>query len=634
MTLTSFPPPRLSLQTLAFLLASLLSGAALATPGAPEYADLSLEQLSDVTVSSVSRRAERLDAVPAAVFVIHADDIRRSGATTLPEALRLAPQLLVARADANQYAISARGFNNVLANKLLVLIDGRAVYSPLFSGVFWEVHELLLGDIERIEVVTGPSTAMWGTNAVNGLIHVITKSAERTQGVAAVLHHGPAETLAALRHGGRTDHGLSYRVYARALDRAHTERADGSPVRDATEGAQAGFRMDLDQDDSALHLQGHLYESSIDQDPVAREISGGHLQGHWSARHADGRASQVQLSAEHSERHQPGGFGETRHTVDAVAQHEFTPAAAQRMVIGLGYRQSRGTVTNTPAVVFVPTLQDAAWSRVFAQHQSTLAAGLDLTLAANVERNPYTGTEFLPSLRLGWQAGYQHLVWGSLSRAVRAPSRVDRDLYHPGQAPHGLAGGPDFRSEVSNVAELGLRGQPASTLSYGATLFHHEHKGLRSAAPTPQGLQWRNDLQGHTRGLELSGSWRPVERWKLTAGGLWLRTRVHVVAGGVDAGGRRALGNDPDHTWSLRSAWDIDPSLRWDVSLRHVGALPDPAVPAYTAVDSRLAWQYAPDVELSMTVLNAFDPSHAEWGVAGGRAEFQRSAAWQVRWRL
>ncbi|CAN7327592.1 TonB-dependent receptor plug domain-containing protein [Rhizobacter sp. LjRoot28] len=605
-----------------------------AAASTPEYADLSLEQLSEVTVSSVSRRAERLDAVPAAVFVIQAEDIRRSGATSLPGAMRLAPQLIVARADANQYAISARGFNNVLANKLLVLIDGRPVYSPLFSGVFWEAQDILLEDIERIEVVTGPSTAMWGTNAVNGLIHVITKSAVATQGVSAEAHAGSTERGAALRFGGEAGDDAHYRVSVRAHDRSNTEQADGTALRDGADGVQATFRGDWSRGDDALQFQAALYESTIDQAPVAREVSGGHLRGQWARGHDDGRATLVQVYAEQTERRQAGGFGESRNTADLVAQHEFEPASGQHSVVGLGYRHSRGRVDNTPSIAFEPALQDAAWSRVFAQNQSVLLPGLELTLAGNVERNPYTGTEFLPSLRIAWQTGYQHLAWASLSRAVRAPSRIDRDLYQPDQAPGGLAGGPDFQSEVANVGELGLRGQPHPRLSYAATLFHHEHKGLRSATATPVGLQWQNHLEGYTRGLEMSGSWRVADSWKLAAGGVWLRTRLHASPGTVDAGGRRSLGNDPDSVWSLRSAWDITAWLRWDVNIRHVDALPDPAVPAYTAVDSRLAWQYAPDLEVSVTVLNAFDPSHAEWGASPGRAEFQRSAALQLRWRL
>lgn len=613
-------------------MALLCTGAAAAS--SPEYADLSLEQLSDVTVSSVSRRVERLDAVPAAVFVIQAEDIRRSGATSLPEAMRLAPQLIVARADTNQYAISARGFNNVLANKLLVLIDGRPVYSPLFSGVFWEAQDILLEDIERIEVVTGPSTAMWGTNAVNGLIHVITKSAATTQGVSAEAHTGSTERGAALRLGGEAFDDAHYRLSLRTHDRSNSERADGAPIRDAADGVQAGFRGDMSRGRDAFQVQGALYQSTIDQAPTAREVSGGHLRGHWSRGHDDGRATRVQVYAEHAERRQAGGFVESRDTADIVAQHEFEPATGQHSVVGVGYRHSRGRVENTPSIVFVPALQDATWSRVFAQNQSTLSPGLELTLAGNVERNPYTGTEFLPSLRLAWQTGYQHLAWASLSRAVRAPSRVDRDLYQPGQAPGGLAGGPDFQSEVSNVGELGLRGQPHPSVSYAATVFHHEHKGLRSATATPAGLQWQNHLEGYTRGLEMSASWRVADAWRLTAGGVWLRTRLHTSPGTADAGGRRSLGNDPDGVWSVRSAWDINAWLRWDLSIRHVGALPDPAVPAYTALDSRLAWQYSPDLEVSVTVLNAFDPSHAEWGPSPGRAEFQRSAAVQLRWRL
>jgi iron complex outermembrane receptor protein len=275
-----------------------------------------------------------------------------------------------------------------------------------------------------------------------------------------------------------------------------------------------------------------------------------------------------------------------------------------------------------------------AWSRVFVQDQITLAPSLDLTFSASAEHNPYTGTETLPGARLGWRIDDRHMAWASLSRAVRAPSRIDREFFQPAKPPYVVAGGPGFVSEVSDVAELGYRAQPTEQVSYSVTLFHHEHRRLRSLAATANGLQFENDIEGHTRGLEAWGTWRAHERWKLTGGGTLLRHHLRVRPGGSDAGGRQALGNDPRHAWSLRSSFDVSATLAWELSVRRVGALPNPIVPAYWAADTRLAWRVSPELELALTGQNLFERAHPEWGVAASRVEFRRALGLQLRWAL
>jgi iron complex outermembrane receptor protein len=622
--------PRANLAGVAF---ACMAGASQASmPGS--LADLTLEQLSEVVVTTVSRREERLEDVAASVFVISNEDIRRSGATSLPEVLRLAPQLNVARADANQYAISARGFNNVLANKMLVLIDGRTAYTPLFSGVFWEAQNVLLEDIERIEVVTGPSAALWGTNAVNGLIHVITRSAALTQGAAASVHAGGEGRGAAARYGGRLSRGGHFRLYAQSWNRDHTELADGRDVRDEANGVQAGFRADWGAPGDAFTLEGDVYRADIDQEPSEREISGGHVLGRWERALPGESQLSLQVYAERTERDHPLVFAQTLDTIDGVVQYAFRPSPSHRMLVGAGYRHSHDKVDNRETLAFQPARVRQKWSRVFAQDQIGLGRSVEVTLSASAEHNPYTGTEFLPSVRVAWRASASTLLWGSLSRAVRAPSRIDRDLYLPPDPPFFLAGGPDFDSEVSVIAELGVRTQPTRALSYGLTAFHHEHERLRSVRPTADGLTFDNDIEGSTAGLQGWLSWRVMDRWRLSAGGVMLRQDLHVVDGRVDVGGLAALGNDPREWASVRSSLDITPTLAWDVAVRHVGSLPDPHVSAYTATDMRLAWRLPHDNELSLVVRNLFDPRHAEWGAEDSRTEFRRTAWLQWRWRL
>lgn len=625
--------------------ASLLAlAAAVAAPpagGAP-LADLSLEQLSEIVVTSASLRDEPLLEVAASVYVITAEDIRRSGVTTLTEALRLAPTLDVARVDATQYAISARGFNNVLANKMLVMIDGRSIYSPLFSGVFWDAQDVLLGDVERIEVVTGPSSAQWGTNAVNGLIHVITRPAAATQGGLVRGSAGKRERGGSLRYGGAfpgnsDEHSGHWRLYAKTFDRSHSDNADGSPVKDQADGQQAGFRADWSRHGDALTLQGDMYRSVIDATLNPTEVQGANLLGRFEHVTVGGASISAQVYAERTERRQALGFSEQLDTFDAVLQYGLAPRPGHRLLFGGGYRHARNETRGNAQIAFVPPDRTLNWSRLFVQDQIELARRLHLTLAASLERNPYTGLETLPSLRLAWRASESSVLWGSAQRAVRAPSRLDRELFSPAEPlPDGsfvIAGGPDFESEVSNVFELGHRGQASQAFSYSVTLFHHDHDRLRSVGPTGRGMEQelRNDIEGSTRGLEATATWRVNGRWRLTAGGVSLRQRLRVRGGRTDTIGLNALGNDAEQWWQLRSALDLTPRLGWNLALRRVGSRPQFDVDSYTAVDTRLAWRVHPQVELALLIENLFDADHVEWASADRRVDFGRAGSLQVR---
>lgn len=616
------------------VLTATLQLVAVAAHGA-ELLDLSLEQLREVVVTTVSRRSESLQDAAASVYVITREEIRRSGATTLPEALRLAPQLDVARADANQYAISARGFDSTTANHLLVMIDGRTVYTPLYSGVFWEAQDVMLEDVERIEVISGPGSALWGTNAVNGLIHVITRSAADTLGAGAMLHAGDRERGAAARAGWRLNEDTALRLYAKSYDRSATRDAAGASVVDGADGVQAGFRADWRREGESLTLQGDAYRGEIDQpgSTGGRHFAGANLTGRWQRSLASGGQLTLQLYADHTERVHPFLFNERLDTLDSVAQYAFHAGQSHQLVVGAGYRSADDRTGHGSTLAFLPDSRRLAWARVFAQDQIALGEHTELGLSASAEHNPYTGTELLPSVRLAHRVG-AGTWWGSLSRAVRAPSRIDRDLVTPAQPPYLFAGGPQFRSEVSNVAELGYRGQPLPELSYSATLFHHQHQRLRSVAPSPAGLVFSNDIEGHTSGLEAWASWRAAERWRLVAGGVLLHQSLHVRAGAVDLGGLAVLGNDPAHWWQLRSSFDIAPRLAWDVGVRGTGSRPSPAVPSYTTLDTRLAWTPRQDLELSLVLGNAADRPHTEWGVAPQRPEFRRAASLQLRWGL
>jgi iron complex outermembrane receptor protein len=598
-----------------------------------DLADLSLEELANLEITSVSRRAERLSDAAASIYVITGEDIRRSGVTSLPEALRLAPNLEVARVDARQYAISARGFNNSVGNKLLVLIDGRTIYTPLFSGVFWDAQDTYLEDVERIEVISGPGATLWGANAVNGVINVITRRATDSVGTVAEAGVGNLERGVALRHGVALDGG-AMRVYGKFFDRDNTVRASGAAVRDEWHNGQAGFRADWGSAASGFTLQGDAYRGAIEQATASDiAISGGNLLARWNRALAGEDRLRVQAYYDNAARDIPGSFGERLNTFDVEAQHLFQPRAGHFITWGGGHRRAQDQVSNTAALAFLPGTTTLRWSNVFVQDEIELAEPLRLTLGAKLASNPYTGTEFLPSARLAWKPDRSQLVWGALSRAVRAPSRLDRELFVPGRPPFFIAGGPEFRSETARVLELGYRGQPSTRLSYSVTAFYSAYDHLRSVEPAAGGvLVLGNKMEGTVKGVEAWGTLQATSRWRLSAGAVLLDPDLRLKPDSGDTSGSAAAGNDPAHQLSLRSSLDLPAGQQMDLMARHVGRLPNPQVPAYTALDARYALRLQRNLEFSVTARNLFDRSHAEFGTAATRSEIERGVFLRLKW--
>ena len=615
----------------------LVSAAAGAQPmRVADIGDLSIEELSNIKITSVSRHAERLSDAPAAIFVITGEDIRRSGATRLSEALRLAPNLEVARTSASSYAISARGFNNTAANKLLVLIDGRIVYTPLFSGVFWDAQDVMLEDVERIEVISGPGASLWGANAVNGVINVITRRASDTQGAFAYGQAGSLDRGAGARYGGAEDN-VSYRAYGRVFDVFNTSTANGATLSDGWSKGQAGFRADWGTTANGFTLQGDGYRGSLDQvtDQNAH-ISGANLLARWNRDLAGWGSLQVQANVDQTERDIPGVFGEHLNIFDFEFQHGLNAIGGHRLTWGGGYRYGYDHVSNSAVLAFLPANQRMRWANVFAQDEIALQENLRLTLGAKFENNYYTGTEPLPSARLAWKLQPQRLVWGAVSRALRAPSRIDRDLFTIVQLPAGLTplnGGPDFVSEVVKVFEIGYRDQPLPQATYSISLFHNIYDKLRSVEPAPGGtVVLGNKMEGTGDGLEAWGSYQAARSWRLSAGAFFLRQRLRLKPDSGDTLGVSAAGNDPAHQWLLRSSFDLPNRAELDIGVRRVGALPNPSVPAYTAADVRYAWRLQRELELALVGQNLFASSHAEFGNAATRSEMARGAYVKLRW--
>lgn len=595
---------------------------------------MSLEDLMNVEISSVSKRPERLTAAAASVYVITREDIRRSGYTSIPDILRLAPNLNVARQDASQYAITARGFNSTTANKLLVLVDGRSSYTPLFSGVFWDVQDTFIEDIERIEVISGPGGTLWGANAVNGVINVITRSAADTTGGLVSIAAGSEERNAGARWGGKLGDSATFRVYAKGFERDHTERASGASARDDFRNRQIGFRVDGGRVGNSFTLQGDSYDGSIDQANFSRkQVSGTNLLARWNKALDDGSGVQLQAYFDRSRRDYPGTFAETLDTYDIEAQHNFTWRGTHQILWGGGYRSSRDSVTNGLGLAFLPAKTTLSLANLFVQDTVALTDNLRLTLGVKAEHNNYTGLEFQPNAKLAWQLHDNALLWTGLSRAVRTPSRLDRELFAPGIAPFTvLAGGPNFRSEKLTAFEVGYRAQPVPNFSYSITAYRHKYDDLRSLEGLAPSVI-ANMMEGSTYGLELWGSWRATDWWRLSAGLNTLHKNLRFKPGSTDTQTHRA-GNDPDHQFMLRSSMNLGPNSELDINLRSVAALPNPAIPSYVALDIRWAWDITKNTELSLTGFNLLDRGRPEFGSITARGEVPRGFLVKLLWKL
>ena len=584
---------------------------------ARDLGDLSLEQLSNIVVTSVSGRTEPISRSLASVFVITGDEIRRSGANSIMEALRLAPNLQVAQTGADGYAISARGFNDTLANKLLVLIDGRSVYTPTFSGVFWDAQDVMLEDVDRIEVISGPGGVLWGVNAVNGVINIMTKRSADTQRWLVSAGGGNREQRVSGRYGGALESG-HWRAYAQGTRRENTETPDGTENDDGIGRVQGGSRFDWKRGADAFTVQGDVYDQRDNgEHPNTSELRGANLLGRWNRDLRSGDSLHVLAYWDHTER-----TSQRLDTGSVEFRHALHERRGHRLLWGGGLRQDRDRIENGAGVAFIPADKDLNSWNIYGLDEIALGPDVDLSLGAKVDRNSYTGEEFLPSVRIGWRPVDEHLLWAAWSRALRTPSRFDRDLFIPGAPPFLLIGSDHFDSEISSVYEIGYRGQPSERFSWSATVWYDDLEKQRSIAPGAAGATVENDLEGHSQGVETWGSYRVVDRWRLMGGYTHLEKELEPVEGTVDLQPSTALGSDPNEFWKLRSVLDLGRDWEIDVMARYYGALENRDVPSYLAVDARVGWVLRGRLELSLLMRNLTDAGHIEWSPG---AEFDRT---------
>jgi iron complex outermembrane receptor protein len=606
---------------------------------------LSLEELMNIQVTSVSKRVENLEDVASAIQVITQDDIRNSGAKTLPEALRLASNLQVAQVNASQWAISARGFDNVLANKLLVLIDGRTVYTPLYAGVYWDVQNVLLNDIDRIEVISGPGGTLWGANAVNGVINIITKSSKETKGLLVEGAAGSAlPGLGNLRYGGQLGKQLSYRVYGTGYKLGSTVLPDGSNAKDDWHIGRGGFRLDWDASEkSKLMLQGNMYGGKPNPDAGDTSVTakGDNILLRWDRTTSKNSDFQLQAYYDHTLRDFGNGFSEDLKTYDIDWQNHYRLGSRHELTYGANFRMMDHNVTNLELFAFLPAQKTLYLYSGFIQDQIMLVKDhLHFTIGSKLEHNSYTGFEYQPNGRLNWTVNNKHAIWTSVSRAVRTPARIDRDFYLflTPELPF-ISGNDSFASEKMIAYELGWRATPLKTLSFSLSSFYNTYDDIRSAEPGPPPfyipVTFGNGVKGKTYGVELSVTTQLTDWWNIKGGYTFLQKDLSVKEGSKDTNEGTAESDDPENQLLLQSRIKLPAHFELGTIFRYVDHLPKPFVPHYFGLDVRIGWKLNESLELNVVGQNLLDKQHPEFIPTSPSArEIQRSVYGKITYSL
>jgi iron complex outermembrane receptor protein len=585
-----------------------------------------------------------------AIHVITREDIRRSGQTSIPGLLRQVPGLQVAQINGNQWAVSARGFNGVYSNKLLVLVDGRSAYTPVFSGVYWDVQDTLLADIERIEVILGPGGSLWGANAVNGIINVVTRNSRET-GRSMLQARGGSDSLAAgsLRVGGDLGQRGSYRAYIKTVSQGSLETAGGDDAYDSFRRARGGFRADWRRgEDDELTLQGEIYDQKSDRMtpvtslsppgntvvPETQELQGGHLMARWERTTAAAGRTSLTAYFDRAERQQVY-FDERIDTWDIEFQRNLSPRGSHEISWGLGYRLVDAHLGESFTTAFADGSKTSQLLTAYLHDEIHLHSDWDLALGAKFEHNDFSGFEWQPSIRLLWRVAGQHSLWGSVSRAVRTPARSDYDLRvnvaaFPGpQSPVLIAfvGSDSFSSEHLTAYELGYRARLGESASLDVAAFHNDYDHLLTAEPMPPVMEsdpapehllipfvLDNLLQGTTRGIEVNAKWQPLDRLRIRAGYSYIDMKLKLEPeSAADPGLAVTGGIAPRHQFHLHSRVDLPGDVELDATWYRVAEQPSVNLPGYSRVDLRIGWRLRDTFTLELSAQNLLDDEHLQF---------------------
>jgi iron complex outermembrane recepter protein len=640
-----------------------------------DWSNLTLEQLVNIQVTSVAKKQTDLFKSPAAIYVITQEDIRRSGLTSIPELLRMVPGLDVARMDANHWAISARGFNDQYANKLLVLIDGRSIYTPAFAGVYWNTQDVPLEDIDRIEVIRGPGATLWGANAVNGVINIITKNAKDTQGGLVSATYGtedqPSTTA---RYGGTLGTNLFYRAYVKYFNRDEFVDSFGHDTVDEWNATRGGFRADWEASDiNRLTLQGDYYYSDTGETvdwamltpPFANRINyidhneGGNVLSRWTHDFSETSQLTLQMYYDHM-RQEDAPIIIRNETYDFDLQHRFALGERQDIVWGLGYRYQDEHVTTNFWVSLTPAISHHQVFSAFVQDEiSVVPDRLHLTIGSKFEHNDYTGFEVQPSARLAWTPTEKQTIWAAVSRAVRTPSNLELDIrqnrlaFQPPSGPPiliSVLGNPDLKSEELLAYELGYRAEPTKQLSFDATAFYNVYDRLRNFVqgfprlennpPPPHlliPLTLGNGQRGETYGAELLAEWRATDNWRLVAS--YTLFQMHV---GPNNPGTSINNDSPQNQFQLRSYLNLPHHVELDGAVYYVDqiapvlGMAEAHIPSYVRLDLGVTWCPLKSLEIGIWGQNLLDERHAEFTnyKTDFITEVPRSVLGRITWRF
>jgi iron complex outermembrane receptor protein len=667
-------------------MAAAFAGCMAATPahaGQPlllAQADLTtfnIEELMDITVTSVSKKAQKIGDAAAAIYVITQDDIRRSGVTSIADALRMAPGVQVARIDSNKWAVSSRGFNGRFANKLLVLMDGRSLYTPYFLGVYWELQDTVLEDIDRIEIIRGPGAALWGANAVNGVINIITKSADKTVGALVSTGAGSHETaFATARYGASIGNDTHLKFYVKHNERDGFVDAFGQGANDAWHKTQGGFRLDsqLTTMDN-LTLQGDFYDGEVKETfvqydypasanpfpykihKVNSDMHGGNILARWKREFSDSHNLSFQLYYDHTDRNMfvsPQKFD----IIDLDFQHQFSLGSSQNLVYGFGYRNNAYEITNTTTLTFSQqNVRNNLYSFFLHDEITLIPSTLSMIIGSRFENNDYSGFDAQPNGRLLWNISPRNSAWAAVSRAVRSSTQGEQDINYryrtiPAPTPQNqndpllseihqlppqgipyrleILGNKNFKSEELMAYEIGYRTEPLPALSFDIAAYYNSYKKLRvvtagtghldaSTSPATYVLPYylSNDMHGHSIGVELSADWKPCDWWRLQASYSYQNFAMFLDGTSTDQANKGAAeGGGPQHQFSIRSGLDLGSQVTLDTWLRGAGQLTgvnQKSIPGYVTMDARLAWKPVKQLELSLVGQNLFTSHHAEF---------------------
>jgi iron complex outermembrane receptor protein len=631
---------------------------------------MSLEQLANIEVTTVSKRPEELRRTPAAIYVLTHEDIRRSGATSIPEALRLVPGVQVARIDSNTWSIGVRGFGSRFSRNVLVLIDGRSVYSPLLGGVYWEVQDTLLEDVDRIEVIRGPGGTIWGADAVNAVINIITKPAQDTRGTLVSLGGGNVDQgTIGFRYGARTAQGFNYRVYGKGFTRGPEFHQDHRNFDDWRMG-QSGFRADSGSNRVTFEVQRDLYSGEAGQRVTVAgylppfstnvqqntELSGGNLLGRW--RRVLGAGSDIEVVAYYDRTYRrEADYEDRRSRFDIDFTHHFRMNHGQDFI--WGFEARRGSAFDPQVistVAFSPSHTSGNFYSGFAQDEISFADNrLSLTIGSKFWHSGSIGFEAEPSLRFLWTPNSQQSLWAAVTRAVATPSRVERGLQVTGLLATNpltylrIIGDGNFSSEQLIGYEAGYRTLLRPNIYLDIAAFHNDYNSLESVEPgtpfqettpgTPHIIlpyYFRNGLRGSTDGIELAPDWKPFSWWELKGSYSYLHMHVEKKPGSLDPGTAAGIrGSSPQHQVVIQSFLNLPRNLEFDQTYRYVSALPAQLVASYGTADARFGWSPNPHIELSLVGDNLLQPRHAEYaGDPGPLVQIKRSAYGKItlRW--